>query len=146
MNQASSLVIPYTPLNGKYAAVVDIKIGKTSVPARAMADTGCSVGLVVDKETASKLALGEPNNPKDDPFWFKVADGHLVAADAYFDIEVLLGGDKHLVELYVMDSDRIRVSPQGENSKEIRTLLGFAVLMNYTASFEGANKRLVLSK
>lgn len=124
----------------RYVPFVNVKVGPNRHQLKAVADTGCNVGFLVDKKTASVLGLGDPNNLDDEPSYIRVADGHLVAASIYTEVEVDLAGEKKKVELYAVDPENVKTDPNGQ--AELAPLLGLGFMIGYTACFEGCSKQV----
>lgn len=140
MADESFLKQPYERKNGQWLPYIEVKVGKKKLVTKAFADTGCSTGLFVSKETANSLDLGEPISAE--PAYVGVADGHSLACDVYA-VEIEVAGESKVVELYAVDVERIE---EGDSTSEIEPLLGQGFMSFYVASFDGKQKLLTMSR
>ena len=123
----------------------------------ALADTGCTGGLVLTKKQVDLLEVDLSNWEKsnDYPLPVEVADGRIVGCDIYENVTLVVNGKPKKIDLSVIGEESLPVSEEPEKTKtkeEIEledwfsqtVIIGHGYLGHYDAIFSGTQRKLLL--
>ncbi len=134
----------------------------TSKSLTALADTGCTGGLVLTKRQVALHGINLENWEKenDSPEPIMLGDNRIIGSDIYRDVHVKIGEEPATIRLLVLDPDtpfkvaedelsEVQLTEEDEKEREQDekvVVIGHGYLGNYDALFSGPQKKLILLK
>jgi hypothetical protein len=136
--------------------------GSETITLEALADTGCTGGLMLTEKQVAllKIDLSKWEKINDSPEPFELGDGRIVGTDFYEDVSINVNGEPLSVRMSIITDKPVLVTDEPDAPEETDwqqkkaleewfgklVTIGHRYFKHYDATFSGPNRKLSLSK